>query len=197
VKEGESVKAGQTLVRLDSKVASAEVKSLEERLASMAMERAFYDSLFSDTAITGSAPETVPREIADLAKNRTALQAQNKLLRRLRDETGKLHAAILASDLSAPSTGVSDPVAAQLAGMKALVEDDFAREQLLEADLDNLKYFANERTSLSEQYLRSREQLDELRKIEQNKKLAFDAFTKLNLDGNLSRWTTFPGSPSG
>ena len=35
VREGDSVKAGQTLVLLDSKVAAAEVKSLEERLASM------------------------------------------------------------------------------------------------------------------------------------------------------------------
>jgi HlyD family secretion protein len=67
------------------------------------------------------------------------------------------------------------------------VEGEFARELMLEADLDNLKYFGNELTSLSEQYLRSSEQLAELRKIEQNKKLAFEAFTKLNLEGNLSR----------
>ena len=65
--------------------AAAEVKSLEERLASMQMEREFYDSLFSESAASESAPATVPREIADLAKNRTGLQAQNKLLRRLRD----------------------------------------------------------------------------------------------------------------
>lgn len=187
VREGDSVKAGQKLVQLDSNVASAELKSLEERLASMQMERAFYDSLFSESIASDSAPASVPREIADLAKNRTALQAQNKLLRRLRDETGKLHTAILASDLSATQAGTTDPVAAQLAEMKSLVEGEFARELPLEADLDNLKYFANELTSLSEQYLRSREQLEELRKIEQNKKLAFEAFTKLNKDGNLSR----------
>lgn len=187
VREGDSVKAGQTLVRLDSSVAAAEVKSLEERLASMQMERAFYDSLFSETVASESAPASVPREIADLSKNRTGLQAQNKLLRRLRDETGKLHAAILASDLSTAKTDSGDPVAEQLSQMKALVEGDFARELTLEADLDNLKFFANELTSLSEQYLRSRAQLEELRKIEQNKKLAFEAFTKLNQDGNLSR----------
>jgi HlyD family secretion protein len=187
VREGDSVKAGQTLVRLDSKVAAAEVKSLEEQLASMQMERQFYESLFNESVASESAPESVPREIADLAKNRTALQAQNKLLRRLRDETGKLHAAILASDLAPAKAGAADPVASQLAEMKGLVEGEFARELTLEADLDNLKYFANELTSLSEQYLRSREQLEELRKIEQNKKLAFEAFTKLNLEGNLSR----------
>jgi len=187
VREGDSVKEGQMLVRIDSNVAAAEVQSLEERLASMQMERVFYDSLFSERVASESAPASVPREIADLAKNRTALHAQNKLLRRLRDETGKLHAAILTSDLSPVQAGVTDPVAAQLADMKGLVEGEFARELTLEADLDNLKYFANELTSLSEQYLRSREQLEELRKIEQNKKLAFDAFTKLNQDGNLSR----------
>jgi len=187
VREGDSVKAGQTLVLLDSKVAAAEVKSLEERLASMQMERKFYEGLFSESVASESAPDSVPREIADLAKNRTALQAQNKLLRRLRDETGKLHAAILASDFAPAKAGAADPVASQLAAMKGLVEGEFARELTLEADLDNLKYFANELTSLSEQYLRSSEQLAELRKIEQNKKLAFEAFTKLNLEGNLSR----------
>ena len=187
VREGDSVKAGQILVRLDSNVAAAEVKSLEERLASMQMERKFYDNLFSESLASESAPGTVPREIADLAKNRTGLQAQNKLLRRLRDETGKLHAAILASDLAPAKAGAADPAASQLSAMKGLVEGEFARELTLEADLDNLKYFANELTSLSEQYLRSRAQLEELRKIEQNKKLAFEAFTKLNLDGNLSR----------
>jgi HlyD family secretion protein len=187
VREGDSVKIGQTLVQLDSKVSAAEVKSLEERLASMSSERAFYDGLFSESNHPDAAPKTVAREIADLAKNRAALVAEIKLLRRLRDETGELHQAIQTSEAEAFQTSTPDPVAAQLADMKALVEGDFAREQGLDADSDSLKYFANELTSLSEQYLRSRNQLEELRKIQDNKKLAFDAFTKLNKDGNLSR----------
>ena len=187
VREGDSVKAGQLLVRLDSKVSTAEVKSLEERLASMNAERAFYDNLFSDSQAPEAAPRTVSREIADLAKNRVALVAENKLLRRLRDETGELHEAIQTAESSTIEPGAADPVAEQLAEMKMLVNGDFAREQGLDADSDSLKYFANELTSLSEQYLRSREQLEELRKIEANKKQAFDAFTKLNKDGNLSR----------
>ena len=187
VREGDTVKAGQLLVRLDAKVSAAEVKSLEERLASMNAERAFYDSLFSESQPADAAPKTVSREIADLAKNRAALQAEIKLLRRLRDETGQLHEAIQTSESSNSALEVNDPVSVQLAEMKALIEGDFAREQGLDADSDSLKYFANELTSLSEQYLRSRDQLEELRKIETNKKLAFDAFTKLNQDGNLSR----------
>ncbi|MFM8982710.1 MAG: biotin/lipoyl-binding protein, partial [Spartobacteria bacterium] len=183
VREGDTVKAGQILVRLDSKVSAAEVKSLDERLASMNAERAFYDSLFNESQPADAAPKTVSREIADLAKNRAALIAEIKLLRRLRDETGELHQAIQASETQTPQPGVTDPVAAQLADMKALVEGDFAREQGLDADSDSLKYFANELTSLSEQYLRSRNQLEELRKIEANKKLAFEAFTKLNKQG--------------
>ena len=187
VREGDSVKVGQMLVQLDSKVSAAEVKSLEERLAAMSAERAFYDSLFNESKPADSAPKTVSREIADLAKNRAALQAEIKLLRRLRDETGELHQAIKASEAETLQDSTTDPVALQLADMKALVEGDYAREQGLDADSDSLKYFANELTSLSEQYLRSRSQLEELRKIEGNKKLAFEAFTKLNKDGNLSR----------
>lgn len=187
VREGDTVKAGQTLVRLDPKVSAAEVQSLEERLASMNAERAFYDSLFNESQTADAAPKTVSREIADLAKNRAALQAEIKLLRRLRDETGELHEAIQSSENSNRAPDANDPVAVQLANMKALVEGDFAREQGLDADSDSLKYFANELTSLSEQYLRSQSQLEELRKIEANKRQAFEAFTKLNKDGNLSR----------
>ena len=187
VREGDTVHIGQLLVRLDSKVAAAEFKSLEERLAAMNAERAFYDSLFSESPAADAAPKSVPREIADLAKNRAALQAEIKLLRRLRDETGELHQAIQISEASSITPGAADPVAAQLANMRALIEGDFAREQGLDADSDSLKYFANELTSLSEQYLRSRNQLEELRKIEVNRKQAFEAFTKLNKDGNLSR----------
>jgi hemolysin D len=187
VREGVPVKAGQVLVRLDSKVATAEVKSLEERIAAMSMERAFYDNLFSGNQTVETAPNSLSREIADLAKNRSALLAENKLLRRLRDETGQLHEAIHVSAASPDLLGADDPVATQLADMKALVEGGFAHEQGLDAELDSLKYFANELTSLSEQYTRSREQLEELRKIEVNKKLAFEAFTKLNSQGNLSR----------
>lgn len=187
VREGDSVKAGQLLVRLDAKVSAAEVKSLEERLASMNAERAFYDNLFSESQTPEAAPQTVSREIADLAKNRAALVAEIKLLRRLRDETGELHEAIQISESSSFDPGAADPVAKQLADMKALVDGDFAREHGLDAGSDSLKFFSNELTSLSEQYLRSRNQLEELRKIEANKKLAFDAFTKLNKDGNLSR----------
>ncbi|MFM8830379.1 MAG: HlyD family efflux transporter periplasmic adaptor subunit [Spartobacteria bacterium] len=187
VREGDRVKAGQILVRLDSKVSAAEVKSLEERLASMNAERAFYDSLFNEAQPADAAPKTVSREIADLAKNRAALMAEVKLLRRLRDETSQLHKAIQTSEASNAALGVEDPVSIQLAEMKALVEGDYAREQGLDADSDSLKFFANELTSLSEQYLRSRDQLEELRKIEANKRQAFEAFTKLNKDGNLSR----------
>ncbi|MFM8715834.1 MAG: HlyD family efflux transporter periplasmic adaptor subunit, partial [Spartobacteria bacterium] len=163
------------------------MKSLEERLASMNAERAFYDSLFNEAQPADAAPKTVSREIADLAKNRAALMAEVKLLRRLRDETSQLHKAIQTSEASNAALGVEDPVSIQLAEMKALVEGDYAREQGLDADSDSLKFFANELTSLSEQYLRSRDQLEELRKIEANKRQAFEAFTKLNKDGNLSR----------
>jgi hypothetical protein len=91
------VKAGQTLVQLDSKVSAAEAKPLEERLASISSERAFYDGPFSEAKPADAAPKNVSREIADLAKNRATLVGEIKLLRSLRDETGELHQAIQTS----------------------------------------------------------------------------------------------------
>ena len=187
VREGDTVKVGQILVRIDSNVAAAEVKSLEERYASMQAERAFYDRLFNNGDTPQSAPEGVPREITDLAKNRSAIVAENKLLRRLRDETGELHSAILETEYKTFDGEDEGPVARQLRQMKVLVDGEIAREQGLELDADNLKYFGTELTNLAEQYQSIREQLDETRKIAENKNLAFEAFSKLNKQGNLSR----------
>ena len=187
VREGDTVKVGQILVRIDSNVAAAEVKSLEERYASMQAERAFYDRLFNNGDTPQSAPEGVPREITDLAKNRSAIVAENKLLRRLRDETGELHSAILETEYKTFDGEDEGPVARQLRQMKVLVDGEIAREQGLELDADNLKYFGTELTNLAEQYQSIREQLVETRKIAENKNLAFEAFSKLNKQGNLSR----------
>lgn len=187
VREGDTVEEGQVLVRIDDNVAAAEVKSLEERLASMQAERAFYDRLFNNSDATASVPEGVPQEITDLAKNRSALVAENNLLRRLRDETGKLHSAILQSEAEPLEQGGEDPVTRQLREMKALVDGEITKEEGLELDADNLKYFVTELTNLAEQYYRIRAQLEETRKISENKKLSFEAFSKLNQQGNLSR----------
>ena len=186
VREGDSVVKGQVLVRLDGTVAAAELKSLEERLASMRAEKAFYDRLFSQGDASDEMPAGIPQEITDLTKNRSALLSENILLRRLRDETGELHNAIVSAEAN-PSPEGEGPVAARLQAMKELVDREIAREHDLAVDSDNLKYFVTELTNLSEQYQRIRSQLEETRKIAENKKLSFEAFSKLNKQGNLSR----------
>ena len=80
IKEGDRVKAGQPLVRLDPKVAAAELSSLREMLASMKNEESFYGQLF-DAGMAGSPPVGLPPGLADLAKNKVSLEAENRLLR--------------------------------------------------------------------------------------------------------------------
>lgn len=86
VKEGQSVSAGEPLLRLDPKVAAAEVRALEEQAESMRAEQSFYDSLFR-RAGSPSAPETLPPEVADLAKNHASLVSEDKLLRAILDSS--------------------------------------------------------------------------------------------------------------
>lgn len=88
VKEGQSVVAGESLIRLDPKVAAAEVRSLEEQAESMRAERSFYDGLFR-RADSPSAPDSLPPEVADLAKNHASLVAEDKLLRAILDSSSE------------------------------------------------------------------------------------------------------------
>jgi HlyD family secretion protein len=84
VKEGETVEAGQILVRLDPKVAAAEARSLEDQLNSMQAEEQAYDRLFNKVA-PSDVPESLPQEIRDLARSYIALVAEDGLLRAIID----------------------------------------------------------------------------------------------------------------
>jgi len=86
VKEGERVSTGQVLLRLDPKVAAAQLRALEDQLASMRAEQAFYEQLFRRGA-TPVAPVTLPPEILDLAKNHASLLAEDSLLRAIIDSS--------------------------------------------------------------------------------------------------------------
>lgn len=82
VKEGQTVEAGQILVRLDPKTAAAEVRSLEDQLESRQAEEQAYERLFNSAAPT-EVPENLPQEIRDLAKTYTSLVAEDKYLQAL------------------------------------------------------------------------------------------------------------------
>jgi len=81
VKEGQSVTEGEVLVRLDPKVAAAQVRALEDQLASMEAEQTFYSQLFRRDGAAPQAPVGLPPEILDLAKNHASLVAEDGLLR--------------------------------------------------------------------------------------------------------------------
>lgn len=81
VEEGARVVAGQPLIRIDPKVASAELASLRQLLTSMKSEESFYDQLFHVGNIGDTPPTGIPPAMLDLAKNRNSLEAENRLLR--------------------------------------------------------------------------------------------------------------------
>lgn len=178
VREGDQVKAGQLLVRIKPKSVVAEVRSLQQRLDSLLKEQSFYNSILSGNGGTG-APDGVPAEIEDLAKNRAGLQHENELFGNLRDGIGEIHAAIKTS-LQPGASPVPDPVEEQLEKLDKLPVD-------VDASPDLRKLLHNEITNLSENYLRLRTQLLESRKIAENRKLSFEAYSRLNESGNLSR----------
>lgn len=82
VKEGQSVRTGDPLVRLDPKVAEAEARSLEGQVRSLEAAGAFYEAVFQRSP-TLSQPADLPPEVANLAKDHSALVAEDNLLRAL------------------------------------------------------------------------------------------------------------------
>jgi HlyD family secretion protein len=179
VREGEAVTAGQLLVKIDPTIVAAEVRSLEQRLASMQAERAFYNGILAGNG-SAAVPESIPREIEDLAKNRASFLQENELLRRLRDGIGDLHEIILESGQT-PVEGEKDPVLEKLQELKRQASEG------LDSTPDLMKLSATETTNLSENYMRLRTQLGEARKIAENRRLSFEAYSRLNESGNLSR----------
>lgn len=179
VREGEAVTAGQLLVKIDPTIVAAEVRSLEQRLASMQAERAFYNGILAGNG-SAAVPESIPPEIEDLAKNRASFLQENELLRRLRDGIGDLHEIILESGQT-PVEGEKDPVLEKLQELKRQASEG------LDSTPDLMKLSATETTNLSENYMRLRTQLGEARKIAENRRLSFEAYSRLNESGNLSR----------
>lgn len=86
VKEGAVVAVGQPLLRLDRKVAEAEVSSLQKQLRSLQAERDFYEAVLGSN-VQAEVPEGMSSAIANLAKEYASLSAEDKLLRAIIDST--------------------------------------------------------------------------------------------------------------
>jgi len=160
VEEGAKVTAGQPLIRLDPKVATAGLKSLHEMLASMKNEESFYEQLVS-AGNAPSPPAKLPPEISDLAKNLVSLQAENRLLR---------------SQIAFSSEGVSlDPDQQKL--FEEAEKDRM--ERLKQADL---------KAERAEKDLASAtSQLDQGRLLLENSRKILESYKKLVQSGGVSR----------
>ncbi len=84
VREGQRVATGEVLVRLDTRVALARLKSLQDQVLSLRNEQAFYERLFRRERLS-AVPTGVAKEIVDLAKNHASLTAEDDLLRAIID----------------------------------------------------------------------------------------------------------------
>jgi HlyD family secretion protein len=69
-------------------VTLSRVRSLQEQLASMRAEQAFYEQLFKRNTVAVT-PGSLPAELVDLAKNHASLLAEDKLLRAILDSTAE------------------------------------------------------------------------------------------------------------
>lgn len=87
VKDGDRVEEGQPLVLMDATASQAELESLKRVRRSLQQENQFYQALMQEGSLDRDEIESailrlkLPREVASLARNRTALAAENDLFR--------------------------------------------------------------------------------------------------------------------
>lgn len=81
VKEGQRVKQGQVLIRLDQTAAQAQLESLSEVRASLVAETNYYKSNLQGRSASLPEGYRVPPELVSLTDNRAALVSENELFR--------------------------------------------------------------------------------------------------------------------
>lgn len=80
VKDGQQVKKGEHLVRLDSTTAQAQVVSLQKIRTALIAENQFYRSLLSgSTTNPNTIPSKISPELLTLSRSRAALMAENQI----------------------------------------------------------------------------------------------------------------------
>ena len=131
VEEGDEVQAGQELIRFDQTTAQAQDDSLQQILASLEAETAFYRSQLNSTGVVPSysVPSSVPQEVYSLTENRAALIAENQYYRaQLTGSSAGLTAAQMERFRSSAAEKSSRVAAAQL-------EVDQLQRQLNQAEV--------------------------------------------------------------
>ncbi len=81
IKDGSSVKAGQSLFVLDSTTALSQLNSLKQIRTSLTQENQFYQSQLRGEAIPNRFSVTIPAKMISLTKSRGTIAAENRLYR--------------------------------------------------------------------------------------------------------------------
>jgi HlyD family secretion protein len=79
VKDGQSVKQGDVLIRFDTTAAGAQKASLQRIILSLQQENAFYRSVLAGVPVGVTAQLRLPPEMLSLAANRAAFVSENRL----------------------------------------------------------------------------------------------------------------------
>jgi HlyD family secretion protein len=162
VKDGEKVKKGDLLLRLDHAGAEAELVSARNVRQALKQENQFYRSLFNNP---GSLPQIdsikVPQEMARLAQSRTALLNENKFFRVL---------------LSGNANG------ANLTGEQQLRL--LSSQQELKTQAAQIKL---EQAQLEQQLAQTKEKLDNSRNVLAINQKILNSLESLNTEGAIPR----------
>ncbi len=140
VKDGDRVKAGQTLLVFDSAASKAELQSYQRIRKSAEQENNFYRLVMNDSLTPAQveaqiASLKIPVEIASLARNRAAIVAENQVYKtQVGDSTSG--ATLSASDLARLSAGEKEASSrAAAAGLEiSQLQKQLAQTQVQLAD---------------------------------------------------------------
>ncbi|ERN42469.1 multidrug resistance efflux pump [Rubidibacter lacunae KORDI 51-2] len=176
--DGETVEAGDILVAYDSDIATKQLASRTSIQRSLNNENSFYRQLMASETVSPVELETaiarleLPQEVAFLARNRTALLAENQLYRNIlagrldrsmsREEFGRLEASLQesASRVAAARLEVEE-LQKQLAQVNVRLEDARQQLQTEEEILDELSPLLAEGAVARLQVTRQRQQMQE------------------------------------
>lgn len=175
IKDGQQVKAGDLLLTFDSGANKAEIESLQKIRASILQQNQLYRSLTVSDSLAPNQIELLqnklPREVVFLLKSRTALLAENQLLRKELDNTGegqqfdndsqqRLQVAKKELDTRTAAARLEvEQVKKELAQNQVKIEDSQASLKIEQSILDKLKPLAEQGAIAQLQYLQQQQKV--------------------------------------
>lgn len=191
IEDGDHVKKGEILVSLDSEATNAELSSLQQVKKSLEQENKFYRTLMAQSLDLQQVEREIikldlPTEVAALARNRTALMAENQLYQvQLGSQVpgARLTAEQVARLRAAQGEASSRAVAAQL-------EIEQLQKQLRQTQVelaDAKQQLGDDRKVLSEIKQRNQEALEEARSALEIEEKILEDIAPLQEEGGVAR----------